>query len=498
MFVIVTLFFTKPDDEKNPQKIQLRQEKGFQYFLTDCLENKDKELFFNVAIVSDMAQAARLKKAYPDWAFIAVTGGIITYYGEWIVYDIEQAAEMNTGLELDLQQLEQEQKKQRLELQQIFEQKKVLEGQKESMQEQLVALKGKNQWLNQAMEKEQQMEKLSHSQLANRSTRKKHLIDLYTSEVKNLVEKKQQLERNLSQKEVTLHQIKGEYEKLEQSIDQMQSDIIEQHQSISNKDQLISEVKLQEAELASKQQALLDRVQELYQVELMLSKDISLPSSSIRQQEEQELTKLNNQLSRIGEVNLLALKEYEELEQKKDFYQKQYQDLCDSAKQLQEVIQRMDSFCSRKFRTVFDQVNNYFSKVFPALFDGGRAELILTKEEGVEVLVQPSGKRIQNMNLLSGGEKAMTSLAVIFSLFMVKPSPFCILDEVDSPLDDANIARFSSLLLEIAAVCDQVIIITHNRNTMQVCHKLYGVTMEEKGVSKLLSLDMKKPMVTAT
>lgn len=490
--------FTKQSNKNDQQKIQLRREVGFQYFLTDCLENKDKKLFFDVAIVSNMVQAARLKKIYPDWAFIAIDGGIITYQGEWIIYDIKQAAEMNTGLELDLQQVEQEQKKQRLELQQISEQKKVLEDQKESMQGQLVTLKGKNQWLNQALEKEQQMEKLSHSQLANRSAKKKHLIDLYTSEVKNLAEKKKTLERNLSQKKVTLNQTKKEYEKLEQSIDQMQSDIIEQHQSISNKDQVISEVKLQEAELASKQQALLDRVQELYQVELVLSKDTSLPSNSIRQQEEQELTKLNNQLSRIGEVNLLALKEYEELEQKKDFYQKQYQDLCDSAKQLQEVIQRMDSFCSRKFRTVFNQVNNYFSKVFPALFDGGRAELILTEEEGVEVLVQPAGKRIQNMNLLSGGEKAMTSLAVIFSLFMVKPSPFCILDEVDAPLDDANIVRFSSLLLEIAAVCKQVIIITHNRHTMQVCHRLYGVTMEEKGVSKLLSLDMQKPMATVT
>ena len=490
--------FTKSLVEDEQQKIQLRQEEGFQYFLTDCLENKNKKLFFSVAVVSDMIQAARLKTIYPHWAFIALAGGTITHQGEWIVYDMQQAAEMNTSLDLDLQQMEQEQKKQNLELQQVAEQKKILEEQKESVQERLVALKEKNQWLSQALKKEQQMEKLSYSQLAKRSAKKKHLIDHYASEVKSLVNKKQQLERDLSQREMVLSQIRKEYEKLEQSMDQMQSDIIEQHQNISSKDQMISEVKLQEAELVSKQQALFDRIRELYQIELSLPEDTSVPSDSIRQQEEQELIKLNDQLSRMGEVNLLALKEYEELEQKKDFYQKQYQDLCDSAKQLQEVIQRMDSFCSRKFRTVFDRVNHCFSKVFPALFDGGRAELILIKDEGVEVLVQPAGKRIQNMNLLSGGEKAMTALAVIFSLFMVKPSPFCILDEVDASLDDANIARFSSLLLEIAAVCKQVILITHNRHTMQICHRLYGVTMEEKGVSKLLSLDMKRPIATAT
>lgn len=211
-----------------------------------------------------------------------------------------------------------------------------------------------------------------------------------------------------------------------------------------------------------------------------------------REAEEQELQKLNSKLSRIGEVNLLALKEYEELLQENQFYQKQYEDLCISKDKLLQVIHRIDSFCSRKFKEVFDEVNSCFSKVWPALFEGGQAELVLTKEpeKGLDIIVQPPGKKVQNMNLLSGGEKAMTAVAVIFSIFLVKPPPFCILDEVDAPLDDINIVRFNSLLAEMAKV-SQIILITHNKHTMKECSHLYGVTMEEKGISKVISLNMK-------
>ena len=154
----------------------------------------------------------------------------------------------------------------------------------------------------------------------------------------------------------------------------------------------------------------------------------------------------------------------------------------------------MIGFVSEKFKTVFEQVNACFGKIFPTLFDGGKAELTLMEsadgEEGIDIMVQPPGKKVQNMNLLSGGEKAMTAVSVIFSIFMVKPSPFCILDEVDAPLDDVNIARFNSLLTEMSNI-SQVIIITHNKYTMKNSNRLYGVTMEEKGISKVMSLDMK-------
>ena len=362
----------------------------------------------------------------------------------------------------------------------------------QDIQNSLVNLKEKFHCLSRALQKEQQVEQLSYSKEIKRSARIKYSIEHYTKEVTNLEEQKKKLANHLSQRKIEWQRVKKQYEHLEQSLEQKQTDIIKQHQQIAKTDQIINEIKLQEAEIASQKTAISNRTQELYQVDIASLDQKSFPSEQVREQTNQELSKYNSQLSRIGEVNLLALAEYKEVEQKKIFHEKQYQDLSDSALQLREVIKRMDHFCSKKFQVVFDQVNHYFSRVFPALFDGGKAELILTDKEGVDVMVEPSGKKIQNMNLLSGGEKAMTALAVIFSLFMVKPSPFCVLDEVDAPLDDANIARFKSLLLEIAAICDQVLVITHNRYTMQICHKLYGVTMEEKGVSKIVSLDMQK------
>ena len=214
-----------------------------------------------------------------------------------------------------------------------------------------------------------------------------------------------------------------------------------------------------------------------------------------KEEEELQLKKLNNRLSAMGEVNLLALRECEDLQKEHDFYKKQYEDLCASKEKLSQVIKRIDGFCSKKFKQVFDEVNSCFSRVWPSLFEGGKAELVLVKDkeggsaDGMDIMVQPPGKKVQNMNLLSGGEKAMTAVAVIFSIFLVNPPPFCILDEVDAPLDDINIVRFNSLLAEMAKV-SQVIIITHNKYTMRECGHLYGVTMEEKGISKIVSLNM--------
>jgi chromosome segregation protein len=142
----------------------------------------------------------------------------------------------------------------------------------------------------------------------------------------------------------------------------------------------------------------------------------------------------------------------------------------------------------------FQQVNAKFQEVFPRLFCGGKAELKLTNEEdlletGIDIIVQPPGKKLQNVTLLSGGEKALTAVALIFSIFLIKPSPFCLLDEVDAPLDDANIGRFNEMVREMTAF-SQFIMITHNKATMAVADTLFGVTMEEPGVSKLVSVKL--------
>ena len=172
----------------------------------------------------------------------------------------------------------------------------------------------------------------------------------------------------------------------------------------------------------------------------------------------------------------------------------QYQDLLDAKEQLRKVIDKINKICDKRFKETFEAVNERFMKVFPVLFGGGEARLILLEdpekgEMGIDIVAKPPGKKSQNVSLLSGGEKALTAVSLIFAIFLVKPSPFCLLDEVDAPLDDANVFRFNDLVKEMAKR-SQIIIVTHNKHTMRVNEKLYGVTQEEKGVSKIVSVDL--------
>lgn len=210
------------------------------------------------------------------------------------------------------------------------------------------------------------------------------------------------------------------------------------------------------------------------------------------QRQELRRVELQRQLDSIGEVNLTALEEFQVLEERLTFLVAQQNDLIASVADLETTIQRINSTTCRRFRDAFEQINGRFQQVFPRLFAGGRAELHLTDEgnlleTGVEIIAQPPGKRLQELGLLSGGEKALTAIALVFATFMVRPSPFCLLDEVDAPLDDANTDRYNDLIQELAKK-SQFIIITHNKRTMGTGDALYGITMEEQGVSKVVSV----------
>jgi chromosome segregation protein len=205
---------------------------------------------------------------------------------------------------------------------------------------------------------------------------------------------------------------------------------------------------------------------------------------------------LQRRIEEIGEVNLMAIEEFQELEERYTFLSKQQDDLQQSLDGLQAAITKINRTTRKRFREAFELVNEKFREVFPRLFNGGQAELRLTDENdlletGVEIVAQPPGKKLQNVTLLSGGEKALTAVALIFSIFMIKPSPFCLLDEVDAPLDDANIGRFNDMV-ELMSDTSQFIIITHNKRTMEIADNLYGITMEEPGISKMVSVRMKE------
>lgn len=213
------------------------------------------------------------------------------------------------------------------------------------------------------------------------------------------------------------------------------------------------------------------------------------------QETREKLAELQKQLENLGEVNLASISELEELTERHLFLMRQKEDLEISIDALQKTIHKVNRTSRERFKETFDAVNAKFQEIFPRLFGGGKASLLLTNEEdlletGVDILCQPPGKKIQNVVLLSGGEKALASICLILAIFLIKPSPFCLLDEVDAPLDDANIFRFNDLLHEIAKE-SQLILITHNRNTMEIADYLYGVTMQEAGVSRMVSVSLK-------
>ncbi len=196
----------------------------------------------------------------------------------------------------------------------------------------------------------------------------------------------------------------------------------------------------------------------------------------------------------IGEVNLGAIEEHEELRERFRFLTEQKGDLETSIAQLRDAIARINRTSRKRFRETFEAVNGKFQEIFPRLFRGGKASLSLTESEdvleaGIEIMAQPPGKRLQSVNLLSGGEKAMTAIALLVSVFQVRPSPFFLLDEVDAALDDANVGRFNEIVTELAEG-SQFLLITHNKRTIEVADILYGVTMEEKGVSKLVAVEL--------
>src|SRR5687767_2951619 len=209
---------------------------------------------------------------------------------------------------------------------------------------------------------------------------------------------------------------------------------------------------------------------------------------------EEAITRLKAKIERLGPVNMMAIEQFDELEERHTFLTTQRRDLVDSIAQTAEAIKRIDETSKVRFREAFTAIQHNFQGTFSTLFGGGRAGLTLLDENdplesGIDIVASPPGKRLQSVMLLSGGEKALTAIALMFAIFQYKPSPFCLLDEIDAPLDDANVSRFVDMLRGMLDRT-QFILITHNRRTMEIANRLYGVTMEEPGVSKLISVNL--------
>jgi len=204
---------------------------------------------------------------------------------------------------------------------------------------------------------------------------------------------------------------------------------------------------------------------------------------------------LQSDIESLGVVNMASIEEYKAVSERFDFLDKQYKDLCEAKEQLEDVIGGINSDMSKRFREAFAKINEYFGLCYTRLFGGGSAQIVMQDdqdflESGVEIIVQPPGKKLQNLALLSGGERALTVIALLFALLSYQPAPFSILDEIDAPLDEANIDRFANFLKDYATRGTQFIVITHRKGTMEAADVLHGVTMEESGVSRLLSVKL--------
>lgn len=337
--------------------------------------------------------------------------------------------------------------------------------------------------------------------------------------------------RGHAEKEAALKQLRAKHDHLAQELKSIQAELTQGgqllHELKAQRDQKslahtdrVKEIERLEAALASTRQTADKFKQEIHalemsQTELRMSLEHlveRMDSSYHRQMEEliqelgeftlnpqetqDQLLQLRSKLSEIGPVNLMAIEEYRGLEERYQFLTAQEADLTQSIETLQKVITQINRTTKKLFMESYEKLRQTFSEMFAAFFQGGRADLILLDEanpleSGLDIIAQPPGKRFRNISLLSGGEKALTAIALLFSSFLIHPSPFCVLDEIDAQLDEENNRRFLTVLKRLTDR-SQFIIITHNKRTMEAASALYGVTMGEPGVSKLVSVHLEK------
>jgi chromosome segregation protein len=322
-------------------------------------------------------------------------------------------------------------------------------------------------------EKESILSRISH--------RESEIIE-HEGQLRELVSEADSVCLDISKEKDNIEKENEELVVVEQGLKALRQQIAEVSSRISDLDVMRAENKLRLENLA-------ENVRKNYGNEI---EDVEL--ANVTSEEEDRVVELRNKLEEIGPITPGALEEYEELRTRYEFMKKQQEDLVKSIAELEEAISKINSTTRKKLREAFEALNAKFSEVFVALFGGGKAELVMTDranilETGIDITAQPPGKKLQNINLLSGGEKALAAIALQFASFLIKPAPLCILDEADAPLDDSNTERFTKMVLELSKET-QFIVVTHNKTTMNIAQHLYGITMEEAGVSKVISMQL--------
>ena len=425
------------------------------------------------------------------------------------------------------QQSEIEQRFQQLaeEREERGEQRQMLEEEIPGRQESIDKLDGRVEKLEQRIEKVDGELTEKKIRVAKVDERRRHLEETLKRLEKDqtqTIQRLERMERDIGEQKARGKEAKMRAETLASQIEQLESDYAKLGTEVENVEEVVKELsqrvetleltvlsrRKEEEEAKEKVQKLqmklheaklevehaTEQLGERFEIDLAEARRRSAKVEIKPEERKKRAKALKRKLRRLGEVNPLAIQEFEEAKERHEFHFEQQADLEESVADLRAAIERMDRESRKRFRSTFEAVNEKFQEVFPRLFRGGHARLLLTEpdnilETGVDIEVQPPGKKLQNVTLLSGGEKALTAVSLIFAIFMLKPSPFAILDEVDAPLDDANVGRFAEMIKELSER-SQMIVITHNRRTMEMPDLLYGVTMEEAGVSKLVSVEL--------
>lgn len=313
------------------------------------------------------------------------------------------------------------------------------------------------------------------------SQRESEMLE-YEEKIKLLVSSADNLRKDISERREVVETDTQELIKTEQDCKILRKEI----DTLSGK---ITELDISRAEHKVKLENLSASIHQNYGLDID-----ALEIEPLTPEDEERLIILRQKIQELGPVNLGTLEEYEELHTRYEFLSKQREDLIKSITELEEAIIKINSTTKRRLIEAYEALKMKFSEVFTMLFGGGKVDLILTDEDniletGIDIIAQPPGKRLQNINLLSGGEKALTALSLLFASFLIKPTPLCIFDEADATLDESNTERFARMLQELSKDI-QFIIVTHNKTSMNVSDYLYGITMEEAGVSKVLSMQL--------
>ena len=291
--------------------------------------------------------------------------------------------------------------------------------------------------------------------------------------------------------ETRLTEVRKQMAETDDRLREKQQEVVSREQVVSTARAEVEKMALIVREIQVRAETLTEQLAETsFKLEML---EEELPKDATTEIWESSLESIERRIQRLGAINLAAISEYEEQSERKQYLDAQYKDLNDALETLADSIRKIDRETRSRFKETFDETNRGLNDLFPRLFGGGQAHLELDGEDllnsGVKVMARPPGKRISTIHLLSGGEKALTAVALVFSIFGLNPAPFCLLDEVDAPLDDANIGRFSEIVREMSQHV-QFIIITHNKATMEIMHQLTGVTMNEPGVSRLVAVDI--------